>query len=112
MTLRIVKFGKLIERKREALGLTQTQLAKKLRVSQAAVSAWESGIYRPRDMATVRKVLGIKPEEYRAVVVPDHEDPVAAALVAATDISAADRDALLTLYRTAVEAHRTKNDES
>lgn len=44
---RVQRLGLLAER-REALGLSQSQVARGLRVSQAAVSRWESAKSRPR----------------------------------------------------------------
>ena len=36
-----------IKKKREGLGLSQTELARKLDVTQGAVSQWENGTSRP-----------------------------------------------------------------
>jgi transcriptional regulator with XRE-family HTH domain len=44
---RIQRIGLLAER-REKLGLSQSQVARGLRVSQAAVSRWEAAKSRPR----------------------------------------------------------------
>ena len=49
---------------RRAVGLTQPQLARKLRVSQQAVSAWERGIAKPavRLIPRLAKVLKVSAE--------------------------------------------------
>ena len=40
----LIKIGKYIAEKRKALGLTQTQLAEKLNMSDKPVSKWERGV--------------------------------------------------------------------
>ena len=59
--LNSVKIGNFIMDKRKSLGLTQQQLADKLKVSFQAVSKWENGTTYPnieilRDLATVLDV--------------------------------------------------------
>jgi transcriptional regulator with XRE-family HTH domain len=46
---------------RKAKGITQEQLAKKCKVVEGAVQAWESGKYVPKagNIPTVAKVLGV-----------------------------------------------------
>lgn len=40
-------FGKYIEEKRKALGMTQNELAEKMFITNKAVSKWENGISYP-----------------------------------------------------------------
>ena len=44
----VTKMGKKIVRYRNRMGLTQDTLAKKLKVTRAVVSAWETGKAVPR----------------------------------------------------------------
>lgn len=39
------KFGEFVAETRKELGLTQSELAKKLSVTNKAVSRWETGVY-------------------------------------------------------------------
>jgi transcriptional regulator with XRE-family HTH domain len=104
--------GDLIRHKRKDKGWTQTQLAERLRVQQVTVSEWETGKNQPRDITAVMKILGITHDEFMAAVAAMvYDDPVVIHLSATTAVSAEVRDALLTLYREAVQAHRTKNDK-
>lgn len=59
------KTGRLIRRKRQALGLTQLQLSKELAVTPQAVSLWEKGKRFPDASAQVMlfRVLGLNPVE-------------------------------------------------
>ena len=43
-----MSFGTRLKEKREALGITQPQLAKTLGVSQSAVGSWETDVNSPR----------------------------------------------------------------
>lgn len=43
------EWGKNIRRSRQAMGLTQTQLAELVGVRQSSVAKWERGINTPRD---------------------------------------------------------------
>lgn len=49
ITERTRTWGKNIERGRDALGMTQAQLAEAVGVTQQAVSSWEQGLSTPRD---------------------------------------------------------------
>lgn len=42
------KFGAFLTKRREAIGLTYTQVAAACGVSEACVRCWEAGEYRPR----------------------------------------------------------------
>lgn len=56
------EIGNVIKKKRQALGLTQTQLGEKLGVGAAAVNKWEQGVVTNikrellRNLATVLKI--------------------------------------------------------
>ena len=66
-----MRLGESIKSKREALGLTQQELAEKLFVSRQTVSRWESGTRCP-DLIMSKKValtLGISLDE----LIPDHD---------------------------------------
>lgn len=43
------RWGQRIRERREAAGLSQTQLGDRVGVVQAAISAWEAGEYAPQD---------------------------------------------------------------
>lgn len=49
-----------IKSRRESLGMTQKELAEKLRVSQQAVTKWETGENRPRaeKLPEIARLLG------------------------------------------------------
>ena len=51
--------GQRISRRRAALGLTQDDLARKLRVDKSAISHWEAGHWMPRNLERV-VVRGLK----------------------------------------------------
>ena len=57
--------GKIIKIARIKAGLTQTELARRLKISQAAVGCWETGKTMPRPKSLVRlcEMLDI-PVEY------------------------------------------------
>jgi DNA-binding transcriptional regulator YiaG len=55
--------GKRIQSLRRHLGLTQTQLSKRLGIRQQTVSEWETGMYRPRGASAT--LLSIIAEEAR-----------------------------------------------
>ena len=66
-----MRLGESIKSKREALGLTQQELAEKLFVSRQTVSRWESGTRCP-DLIMSKKIaltLGISLDE----LIPDHD---------------------------------------
>ena len=56
-----------IKNLRLAAGLTQEQLAKKMKVDQSAVSRWEAGEYAPQKKChkKLAKVLGCTVEELK-----------------------------------------------
>ena len=43
----LIKIGKFISRKRKEKGITQSELAEKLYISDRAISKWENGICLP-----------------------------------------------------------------
>ena len=46
------KIGKFISIKRKALGMTQSELASKVYVTDKTISRWETGMYMP-DLSTI-----------------------------------------------------------
>lgn len=55
--------GKRLASARDALGISQAEMARRLRVSQPAVSAWESGASFPRRIRAVAEAYGIPVDE-------------------------------------------------
>lgn len=57
----LIKIGAFIQRKRKENGLTQSQLAERLSVTDRAVSKWENGICLPDadNMLLLCKILGV-----------------------------------------------------
>lgn len=55
--------GAFIKERRKRLGITQVDLAKKLRVSQAEVSNIERGSKKPLSVYEYSQALGVKPQE-------------------------------------------------
>ena len=55
------KFNELIEKKKKKQGLTQQQLAKKLNITDKAVSKWERGLSYPdiTSISMLAKALGV-----------------------------------------------------
>ena len=51
-------FGKFLRRKREECGLTQKEMARRLYVTESAVSKWERGISYP-DISLVSQICGV-----------------------------------------------------
>lgn len=51
-----------IKKRRKELGMTQIELAKKLRVSLSSVRLWEVGVTTPTDenMSKLKELLGVK----------------------------------------------------
>lgn len=75
-------FGQRFSRLRKAKGLTQSEIAQKVNVSDQAVSKWENDINMPDIglFVALSDILGVstdvllgKAEESRAVLVPDQE---------------------------------------
>lgn len=58
-------WGERIRIARQAAGMTQVQLAAALGVAQQVVSAWEKGLYGPRDQKRIplARVLGTTVDE-------------------------------------------------
>ena len=58
-------FGAYIAENRKRLGMTQTQLAARLHVTDKAVSKWERGISKPRadKLPAIAKLYGCTIEE-------------------------------------------------
>ncbi len=46
--------GSLIRRRRQSLGLTQEELAKRVGVAQGTINKWETGLRLPRDYWRLR----------------------------------------------------------
>lgn len=65
-----ITFGDFLQKKRQMLGLSQTQLAEKIGVAQGTISSWELGVTSPSvDEATyILKRIG---GELRIVNVSD-----------------------------------------
>lgn len=59
------ELGSRIRKYREMRGMTQTELAEKIRVSSGRLSNWEQGMYRPNAdiIANICKALDISPSE-------------------------------------------------
>lgn len=59
------RFGARLQEAREAKGWSQRRLARKLGVSNQAVSDWEKGLYFPQSKHVVRAgyALGVELEE-------------------------------------------------
>ena len=59
----------LIKKFRQALDLTQEELAKKIGVTQAAVAMWETGEAKPstNNVIELAKVLGVTTDELLGV---------------------------------------------
>lgn len=59
--------GKALAARREALGLTQAQLARKVGCDAMTISRWERGCHSPRARQRKRlaKALGLTPEALR-----------------------------------------------
>jgi transcriptional regulator with XRE-family HTH domain len=70
---------RILKRHRFALGLTQTALARKVGVSVAAVSNWESGqcLPTPAHFRKLARAFGIAPLELSRVIDPDGATSVA-----------------------------------
>jgi transcriptional regulator with XRE-family HTH domain len=49
----------LLAKARQGSGRTQIDIARKLRVSQSTVSAWEAGTQTPRKLRAVARAYGI-----------------------------------------------------
>lgn len=51
-----------IKKRRKELGMTQIELAKKLRVSLSSVRLWEVGVTTPTEenMSKLKELLGVK----------------------------------------------------
>ena len=54
-------FGKMVFKLRKSLGMTQDELAKKLNISDKAVSKWENGIGYPdiTQLPSLAKIFGV-----------------------------------------------------
>jgi transcriptional regulator with XRE-family HTH domain len=84
--------GTRIRLRRQALKLTQQQLADKLGVDRATVSAWERGKHYPdRNEGAVEAVLGIS-------LAADAPDPQVLEIRAMTWLTAAEQDQWIALY--------------
>lgn len=57
-------FGDILRIEREKLGLSQSQLGERLKVSRKTVSRWENNEREPRqsELAKIHVVLGISPD--------------------------------------------------
>jgi transcriptional regulator with XRE-family HTH domain len=69
-----VKLSQRIREAREAAGLSQAELAKKLRVASGTVAGWETGSMhghglRPKNLKKVARVLKLDYDELVAEVV-------------------------------------------
>lgn len=73
-------WGQRIRAARRATGLTQTQLAAAMKVSQQNVSAWEKGLRGPRDdrRPQLARILGVKAEELFSYTPANGDDRAAA----------------------------------
>jgi transcriptional regulator with XRE-family HTH domain len=89
--------GRRIRLRRQALKLTQQQLASKLGVDRATVSAWERGRHLPeRNQGAIESVLGITLEEEDAET---YTDPKEAELWSLTSFTEDERRELIRAYR-------------
>ena len=53
-----IKIGKFISEKRKELGITQSELAEKLNITDRAISKWENGVCMP-DVGTIPELCEI-----------------------------------------------------
>lgn len=69
----------LLRRRRVLEGLTQSQLARRIGVSQAAVQSWEAGRFdpSPRHIKRLAKALAVTTDELIQIINPDREMAVA-----------------------------------
>lgn len=72
----LIKIGKFISSKRKEKGITQSQLAEKLYISDRAVSKWENGICLPDagNMPELCEILGITINDLFSGEVVDMKD--------------------------------------
>ena len=57
--------GERISKRRAALGLTQDELARKLKVDKSAIAHWEAGDWKPRNLErVVVRGLGMTMSEF------------------------------------------------
>lgn len=75
-------WGERIRLARQAAGLTQVQLAAAMGVAQQVVSAWEKGLYGPRDHKRIR-LARILEKTVDELFPYDDDDPDASGRVAA-----------------------------
>lgn len=70
-----MSFAKIIKKIRKELGLTQNELASKLKVTRQALSMWESGERTPKldDIISIVKILDITIEITKdSIIVKGH----------------------------------------
>ena len=62
-----------LQRQRHANGLTQTDIARRLNITAAAVSKWESGsaLPKPKHFKKLARILGVDPLELTRIMVPE-----------------------------------------
>lgn len=73
-------WGERIRLARAAAGMTQVQLAAAMGVAQQVISAWEKGLYGPRDIKRIRlaRILDTTVDELFPYREPNGDDPIAA----------------------------------
>ena len=58
--------GERISKRRAVLGLTQGELARKLKVDKSAIAHWEANDWKPRNLERVARGLGLSMSEFWA----------------------------------------------
>lgn len=94
-----VAIGKIIKERRVERGWNQTELGRRVDADQSTVSEWETGKSTPSNLPRVTEVLGIAPDELRALAesVALEHDQVATAINQSA-LSKESREALITIY--------------
>ena len=67
--------SKSIQAMRRHLGLTQSELSKRLGTRQQTISEWETGIYRPRGASATLLSLIAEQAKFRYVATPLKKKP-------------------------------------
>lgn len=92
--------GRRIRLRRQALGMSQQELAERLGADRATVSAWERGRHWPvRFEGALVEILGISLSDEEEPVTPDLTNPAERAIWAMDTYSEAERRQIIRLVR-------------